>query len=39
MNVIVPCDAVETKAAIKTATETYGPFYIRLDRPEVPVIN
>jgi transketolase len=39
MRVIVPCDAVETVAAIKTAIDTYGPFYIRLGRPEVPIIN
>lgn len=39
LNVIVPCDAVETKAAIRIAVNTPGPFYIRLGRPEVPVIN
>ncbi len=39
LNVIVPCDAVETKSAVKIAINTYGPFYIRLGRPEVPIIN
>ncbi|MGM0368757.1 MAG: transketolase family protein [Actinomycetota bacterium] len=39
LNVVVPCDAVETKAAIRTAVNTFGPFYIRLGRPDVPVIN
>lgn len=39
LNVIVPCDAIETKAALTTAINTFGPFYIRLGRPEVPIIN
>jgi len=39
LNVIVPCDEIETKAAVKTAINTPGPFYIRLGRPEVPIIN
>jgi transketolase len=36
--VIVPADAIETHQAVKAATETFGPFYIRLGRPKVPVI-
>ena len=36
--VIVPADAVETILAVKTAAVSKGPFYIRLCRPEVPVI-
>ena len=36
--VIVPADAIETVEAIKTASKTYGPFYIRLMRPKTPVI-
>jgi len=39
LNVIVPCDAIETKTAIKAAIETPGPYYIRLGRPEVSYIN
>ncbi len=39
LNVIIPCDAIETKAAVKSAINTVGPFYIRLGRPEVPIIN
>ncbi|MDP4179967.1 MAG: transketolase family protein [Bacillota bacterium] len=39
MTVISPADAVETRAAVKTAIETDGPFYIRLGRLAVPVIN
>jgi transketolase len=36
--VIVPADAVEASQAVKAAAETFGPFYIRLGRPKVPVI-
>lgn len=32
MTVIQPCDAASTRAAIKAAIETDGPFYIRLGR-------
>lgn len=39
LNIIVPSDAIETKAAVKSAINTSGPFYIRLGRPEVPIIN
>jgi transketolase len=36
--VVVPADAIETAKAIKVAAETFGPFYIRLGRPKIPVI-
>ena len=36
--VLVPADAVEANQAVKAASETFGPFYIRLGRPKVPVI-
>lgn len=36
MKIISPCDQYETRWAIKTAIETYGPFYIRLGRYNVP---
>ena len=39
MTVISPCDAVETKAAIKAAIDNYGPFYVRLGRLAVEQIN
>lgn len=39
MTVIVPCDDVETMAAIKAAAEYVGPVYIRLGRSSVPTIN
>lgn len=39
MTVIVPADAVETKAAIHALAETKGPAYVRLGRSGVPVIN
>jgi len=37
--VIVPADAIEAAQAIKVATQTQGPFYIRLSRPKTPAIN
>ncbi len=36
MNVIVPADGIETAAAVKKATKTPGPFYIRLGRTKAP---
>jgi transketolase len=36
--VIVPADAIETTEAVKAAAETWGPFYIRLCRPKLPLI-
>jgi transketolase len=38
LTVLVPADAVETTKAVKAAAERFGPFYIRLGRPKVPVI-
>jgi len=38
-NIIVPADSIETKAAIKYAINTNGPFYIRLSRPPTPIIH
>ena len=39
MTVIVPADALETKKALRAAIEYKGPVYIRLGRPEIPVIT
>ncbi len=36
--VIVPADAIETTEAVKAAAASYGPFYIRLCRPKVPLV-
>jgi transketolase len=36
--VIVPADAIETAQAVRVAANSYGPFYIRLCRPKVPLI-
>ena len=36
--VIVPADANETAQAVRTAAATPGPFYIRLCRPEWPLV-
>jgi transketolase len=36
--VIVPADVVECAQAIEEAARRYGPFYIRMVRPKVPVI-
>ena len=39
MTVINPSDAIEAKAAVEAAMQTYGPFYMRFGRYAVPVIN
>ena len=39
MTVIVPSDAIETRAAIHTISKIDGPVYVRLGRPAVPIIN
>ncbi len=39
MTVIVPADAVETRAAVMAAAEMDGPVYIRLGRSGVPVLH
>ncbi len=36
--VVVPADAIEAAEAVKTAANTYGPFYIRLSRPKTPLV-
>ncbi|HJX04075.1 MAG TPA: transketolase family protein [Dehalococcoidia bacterium] len=38
VNVIVPADAIQTAAAVRYAANTEGPFYIRLNRPKLPII-
>jgi len=37
-NVVVPADAIETVEAVRVATATEGPFYIRLGRPKFPAV-
>jgi len=37
--VIVPCDAIETVQAVRAAAGYKGPVYIRLCRPEAPILN
>lgn len=39
MTVIVPCDDVETKAAVRAAVEFDGPVYMRFGRLAAPIIN
>ena len=39
MTIIVPSDDIESKAAVRAAIETDGPFYLRFGRYAVPVIN
>ncbi|MBI3930653.1 MAG: transketolase family protein [Chloroflexi bacterium] len=36
--VIVPADAIETAQAVRAAAASFGPFYIRLCRPKVPLV-
>jgi len=37
-NVVVPADGIETVEAVRVATATTGPFYIRLGRPKFPPV-
>ncbi len=39
MTVVSPADDIEAKAAIRAAYETDGPFYVRLGRLAVSVVN
>ena len=39
MTIINPADAVEARAAVEAAMQTYGPMYMRFGRYAVPVIN
>ena len=39
MTIVNPSDAVEARAAVEAAMQTYGPFYLRFGRYAVPVIN
>lgn len=36
--VIVPADAIETAQVIRAVAANYGPFYIRLCRPKMPLV-
>lgn len=38
MTVLVPADGPETELAVRAAAEYVGPVYLRLGRPQVPVI-
>ena len=38
MTVIVPADYVETEKVIRAAAKYYGPMYIRLGRPKIPIV-
>lgn len=39
MTIVNPSDAVEARAAVETALQVKGPFYLRFGRFAVPVIN
>jgi transketolase len=36
--VVVPADAIEAAEAVKVASSTQGPFYVRLSRPRTPIV-
>jgi transketolase len=36
--VIIPADAIETAQVVRAAAASYGPFYIRLPRPKLPLV-
>jgi transketolase len=38
MSVIVPSDAISTKAIVKAIADISGPFYVRLTRPSTPIV-
>ncbi len=38
MRVVVPSDSVSTKAIVKAVAEIPGPFYVRLARPNTPIV-
>lgn len=39
MTVVVPCDAEESRKAVISASETFGPVYLRFFRNKTPVIT
>lgn len=39
MNIIVPCDGPQTREAVIAASNTKGPFYIRLGRTKIATIE
>jgi transketolase len=39
MNLIVPCDAPQTREAVLAAASMQGPFYIRIGRSKVPTVE
>jgi transketolase len=39
MNVVVPCDSIETKKAVINSISLYGPVYIRYSRKEMPILT
>ncbi len=39
MTVINPADAVEARAAVEAAMQTYGPFYLRFGRFACPIVT
>jgi transketolase len=39
LTVVVPADAIETAQVIRVAATTEGPFYIRLCRPNLPLVH
>jgi len=39
MRVIVPADSIETASVIEYVSKEYGPFYVRLTRSDLPIVN
>ncbi len=39
MRVIVPADSIETAGVIEYISNEYGPFYVRLTRGDLPIVN
>jgi len=38
MTVVVPCDAIEVRKAVRKISELFGPTYLRINRNPVPLI-
>ena len=39
MTVMVPCDAIEMRKALRTAVDHPGPVYVRVSRPPAPIFT
>lgn len=38
MRVVIPCDAIETQKMTEFITDSYGPYYMRINKQNLPII-